>query len=139
MMHPRKLLLLVLPLAAMLPALAAAAMRPVLKERPGMPPYDVLGEIFAANGHRPSPPAARVGEPPDFTWLADCDAAVRRSLIASPGQRLLTVRTLGFQLASGVAAVDYGIRHLHTPVLLITGNTGNEAIRMLMGGCRQVE
>lgn len=140
-MHPQKILIPVVLFVLLLPTTLAAEMRPVLKIRAGVPPYQILGEVFGANNRQAARPPAvqKTEQAPDLTWLTDCSPAIRRSLIASPGLRLFTVRNLGPQLVSSLAAVDYGIRYLRTPVLLITGDTGNETIRLYMKGYRHLE
>lgn len=141
-MHPKKVLLLVLLFASLLPAVLAAKMRPVRKVRHGVPPYQVLGNVFAANSQRVTGKDAAIREAargPDLTWLTGCEARIRPELITAPGLRLFTVRTLANQLVSGLAAVDFGIRYLHTSVLLITSDTGNETIRLYMEGYQRLD
>ncbi|MEJ2031968.1 MAG: carbonic anhydrase [Deltaproteobacteria bacterium] len=141
-MHPKKVILLVLLFSSLLPAALAAKMLPVRKVRHGVPPYQVLGNVFAANNQRVAGKDAAIREAergPDLTWLTDCEAKIRPELVTASGQRPFTVRTLANQLVSGLAAVDFGIRHLHTSVLLITSNTGNETIRLYMEGYQRLE
>jgi carbonic anhydrase len=47
---------------------------------------------------------------------------------ADPEGRLFMVRNMGNQLAATEGSVEYGIYHLHTPVLLIIGHTRCGAI-----------
>jgi carbonic anhydrase len=114
------------------PLTAMAEMRPVLKHRAGVPPFTVVDAMMRGNGEsveratQPPPENA-----PHLTWLADCDHRAHPGLImADPGGKVYAVCTLGNQLAPATAAVDFGVRVLYSPVLLITGQTGSEAIRL---------
>lgn len=115
-----------------------AVMRPAKKIRAGIPPFEIVEEIMLGNrkataAHSPSPPAATAA--PQMTWLADSDARLQPSLVhIDPLDKVYTVRNLGNQLTLSTGAVDYGIRHLLTPVLLITGNTDSDAVRFFMEG-----
>lgn len=115
-----------------------AAMRPIKKIRAGVPPFEVIEDILLGNrksteARPPSPPAATVS--PQMTWLADSDARLQPSLVhIDPLGKIYTVRNPGNQLALSTGAVDYGIRYLFTPILLITGNTDSDAVRFFMEG-----
>jgi carbonic anhydrase len=115
----------------------SAEMRPVLKNRVGVPPFDVLKEILAT-GSQPRKDAGPVGSgaaAPWITWLADADARVQpERIFARPGGRIFSVRNLANQLDSNAGAVDFGVLYLRSPVLLITGNTDSEAIRLFRQG-----
>ncbi|MEW6521187.1 MAG: carbonic anhydrase [Thermodesulfobacteriota bacterium] len=116
---------------------ARADMRPVLKHRAGTPPFAILGEILAT-GSRIKPAAtilAGSSAAPYITWLADADARVQPEFILSQAAgKIYTVRNLANQLDTSLGPVDYGVLYLHSPVLLITGNTDSEAIRLFTGG-----
>ena len=116
---------------------AHAEMRPVLKNRMGVPPFDILREILATGRQtqKSSPAGQNASAAPWITWLADSDARVQPEFIfAQPGRRIFSVRNLANQLDSNAGAVDYGVLFLHSPVLLITGNTDSEAIRLFSTG-----
>lgn len=137
--HLFTLLLFITLFAFTVPALAE--MRPVLKNRAGVPPFDVLQEILTSSAPAQSPPqmANNTLSSPHITWLADADARVQPQLImANPQHKIFTVRNLGNQLAPSLATLDYGIRFLHSPILLITGNTDSEAIRLFQGGYKHL-
>ncbi|HSR36355.1 MAG TPA: carbonic anhydrase [Desulfurivibrionaceae bacterium] len=116
------------------PHTATAEMRPVLKHRAGVPPFSVVDAMMRGNsesvelaGQPPSPSAEMA---PQMVWLADCDHRVHPGLIlAEPAGKVYTVCTLGNQLSLATAAIDFGVRQLFSPVLLITGQTDSEAIR----------
>jgi len=117
---------------------AAARMRPIPKQRAGIPPFTVIKAIVHANQQQVVP-AARQSAPPEatpwMTWLADCDARVHAGMVMdADADRLFAVCALGNQLALVEGAVDYGVRELYSPVLLITGHTGSESLRAAMEG-----
>ncbi|HFQ79902.1 MAG TPA: carbonic anhydrase [Desulfobacterales bacterium] len=113
-----------------------ARMRSVYKLRAGVPPYEIIKKMLVGNnqalkhGIKLYEPGAR----PDITWLTDPDARIVPSLISSGEGGIYTIRNFGSQLELSAGAVDYGVRHLLTPVLLITVDSGNEAVRLFMEG-----
>jgi len=73
------------------------------------------------------------GEKPRATVLACADSRVQAGAWdASPENDDYTVRNLGNQLETSLGSVEYGVEHLHTPVLLIIGHTGCEAVKTVM-------
>lgn len=116
------------------PLTAAAEMRPVLKHRVGTPPFSVIEAMMRGNAQGVER-AAQQPPPPDtapaLTWLADCDHRLYPGLVQNdPDGRVYAVCTLGNQLRLATGAIDFGVRVLHSPVLLITGQTDSEAIRL---------
>lgn len=72
---------------------------------------------------------------PKITLVACCDSRVQPIAIEpDPINKVFTVETIGNQMASAQGSVDYGILHLHTPVLLIMGHTDCGAIKAFMKG-----
>lgn len=72
---------------------------------------------------------------PRITLIACCDSRVQPIAIEpEPIDRVFTIETIGNQMASAQGSVDYGILHLHTPVLLILGHTDCGAIKAYMKG-----
>jgi carbonic anhydrase len=72
---------------------------------------------------------------PRITLVACCDSRVQPIVIEpEPIDRVFTIETIGNQMASAQGSVDYGILHLHTPVLLILGHTDCGAIKAFMKG-----
>lgn len=132
----RAIILIILLLLLCHPAVSRAEMHPLLKNRAGVPPADVLREILATQQRHtyeigmPGPDAA-----PFITWLADPDARIQpHHIISRPERKIFAVRSLGNQITSCLAAIDFGIRHLYSPVLLITGNTDSETLRLFSSG-----
>jgi len=59
---------------------------------------------------------------PKVTLVACCDSRVQPITIEpDPIDKVFTIETIGNQMASAQGSVDYGILHLHTPVLFIMG------------------
>jgi carbonic anhydrase len=72
---------------------------------------------------------------PRITLVACCDSRVQPVVIEpDPIDKVFTIETIGNQMASAQGSVDYGILHLHTPVLLIMGHTDCGAIKAFMKG-----
>src|SRR5688572_25268583 len=94
-----------------------------------------MAEVLAANatfmgqGRDHFTPFAE-GEKPRATVLACADSRVQPGAWdSSPENDDYTVRNLGNQLETSLGSVEYGVEHLHTPVLLIIGHTGCEAVK----------
>lgn len=50
----------------------------------------------------------------------------------TPENDIFVVRNIGNQFASNIGSVEYGVRHLHTPLLIIMGHTRCGAIKAAM-------
>ncbi|MFH7319731.1 carbonic anhydrase [Desulfurivibrio sp. D14AmB] len=122
------------------PAATGLAMEPVPKIRAGIPPYSVLGRIMAANqqvmaGVAENAPGQKISESPQLVWLADPDPRLNSIQVwADQAGGVYTVRNLANQLEPAAGAIDYAVRHLYAPVLLITGNTDSTAIQLFAEG-----
>jgi carbonic anhydrase len=72
-------------------------------------------------------------EKPRATVLACSDSRVQAGAWdGSPENDDYTVRNLGNQLSTSLGSVDYGVGRLHTPVLLIIGHTGCDAVKSVL-------
>ena len=72
---------------------------------------------------------------PKVTLVTCCDSRVQPVAIEpDPIDKVFTVETIGNQMVSAQGSVDYGVLHLHTPVLLIMGHTDCGAIKAFMRG-----
>ncbi len=114
-----------------------ARMSPVPKHRVGTPPNQVIKEILQTNLSPTSPPKLAnrsiKNKAPHITWLADSDPALSPHLILPTGaNNIYAVRNIGSQLTTATGSVDYGVVILHTPVLLITTTSDNNAIQSLL-------
>ncbi len=104
-------------------------MLPVPKRRIGTPPPVIIKKLMRANLAKAKPQKSQ----PLITWLADSDERLSAAAIFDqPAGRIYQVRTAGPLLLTDVVAVDYGVRELYTPVLLITANTGNRLVARLL-------
>ncbi|MBI5556013.1 MAG: carbonic anhydrase [Deltaproteobacteria bacterium] len=115
-----------------------AEMQPILKSRAGVPPPDILKEILTTGKQsldKNATPQPSSSDAPYITWVADADARVQPEFIlAQPVRRIFSVRNLANQLNTSIGAVDYGVLSLHSPILLITGNTDSESLRLFSAG-----
>ncbi len=122
-----------------------AEMRSINKLRAGRPPFEIMEDMTDANLEFIAKTASWPGrslkiQPPYITWLADPDARIQPELIMSdPQNKVYTVRVLGNQLEPAKGSVDYGVLCLRSTILLITGNTGNQALRFYLEGLVQLE
>jgi carbonic anhydrase len=75
------------------------------------------------------------GEHPRATVVACSDSRMHtHALDASPGGDLYIVRNLGNQIAAAEGSVEYGVNHLHTPLLLIVGHVACATIKAVAEG-----
>ena len=117
----------------------SAEMLPRLKNRVGIPPFQVMKEVIQTNySLKKAGSHSKNSFTPYLTWLADADPRIHPGLITS-SHNIYVIRNLGNQVNSSLATLDYGIRHLHTPLLLITGSSGSDAIRLFNEGYEGLE
>jgi carbonic anhydrase len=102
---------------------------------------EILKDIFENNnsfvtGHGDAFFKAHMNaQHPRITLVACCDSRVQPIVIEpDPIDKVFTIETIGNQMTSAQGSVDYGILHLHTPVLLIMGHTDCGAIKAFMKG-----
>jgi carbonic anhydrase len=70
------------------------------------------------------------GQHPRATVVTCSDSRVHmHALDATPDGDLFMVRNIGNQVSSNEGSVEYGVHHLHTPVLLIVGHSVCGAIK----------
>ena len=66
---------------------------------------------------------------PSITLLSCSDSrAHSNSFLSNPTNTVFSIRNIGNQVHNNFGSVDYGIYHLHTPILLILGHTHCGAI-----------
>jgi carbonic anhydrase len=74
------------------------------------------------------------GQHPRATVVTCADARVQAGAFdATPENDDFSIRNIGNQVENSLGSIQYGIDHLHTPVLLILGHTGCDAIKEAMG------
>jgi len=70
------------------------------------------------------------GEKPRATIVSCADSRVQADAWDdTPENADFTVRNIGNQVSSSLGGIEYGVEHLHTPVLLIIGHTGCGAVK----------
>jgi carbonic anhydrase len=136
----KKLLIVLLAFSLCLAGQAAARMRSVNKIRAGIPPYEIIKKVLKANNQavRHGIDIKQADLAPYITWLTDPDSRISANLLLNKGGRVYAVRDFGNQLALATGAVDYGVRHLLTPILMITANSDNQAVRFFMDGYQEL-
>ena len=73
------------------------------------------------------------GQTPKATVLGCADSRVHTHAIdPHPDGDLFLVRNIGNQLVPVRGSIEYGVRHLHTPLLLVLGHTMCGAVRAAM-------
>jgi len=71
---------------------------------------------------------------PRATVVACSDSRVHtHALDATPDGDLFVIRNIGNQIATSEGSVEYGVHHLHTPLLLIVGHVACGAIKAASG------
>lgn len=74
------------------------------------------------------------GQHPRATVVTCSDSRVHtHALDATPDGDLFMIRNIGNQIATAEGSVEYGVHHLHTPLLLIMGHTACGAIKAAAG------
>ena len=73
------------------------------------------------------------GQSPRITLVTCSDSRVQNTALdKTPENDLFIIRNIGNQLSTSEGSVTYGIRHLHTPILLIVGHSRCGAIKAAM-------
>lgn len=76
----------------------------------------------------------RDAQHPRATVLGCADSRFQTNdFFAEPDDRLFTIRNIGNQVRTNLGSVEYGVRHLHTPVLIVVGHVGCGAVKAAMG------
>lgn len=74
------------------------------------------------------------GQKPRATIVTCSDSRVQSTAYdASPENDVFTIRDIGNQVLTAEGSVEYGIHHLHTPLLLVLGHSGCGAVKAAMG------
>ncbi|MBI5006777.1 MAG: carbonic anhydrase [Nitrosomonadales bacterium] len=74
------------------------------------------------------------GQTPKATVVTCSDSRVQANMFdRSPEGELFTVRNIGNQMATAEGSVEYGVHHLHTPILLFIGHSRCGAIAAVGG------
>jgi carbonic anhydrase len=74
------------------------------------------------------------GQKPKVTLVTCSDSRVQANMFdRSPEGDLFTIRNIGNQLATAEGSVEYGVHHLHTPILMFLGHSRCGAIAAVSG------
>ncbi len=72
---------------------------------------------------------------PWITLVSCCDSRVQPHLfLAEPVNQIFTVEGIGNAVQSSAGSIDYGIHHLHTPILMILGHSDCGAVKACLAG-----
>ncbi len=71
---------------------------------------------------------------PRITMVACADSRFHENALESePDGDIFVVRNIGNQIDRSEGSVEYGVRHLHTPLLLVVGHVGCGAVKAALG------
>ncbi len=71
---------------------------------------------------------------PYITLVSCSDARVHMNVLEkNPINKIFSIRNIGNRLLTSFGSVDYGVLHLHTPVLLILGHSHCGAVKAALG------
>lgn len=100
----------------------------------------ILQEIVRDNdafvkGHKAEDFAAIAsGQKPRATLVMCSDSRVHtQAFDKTPDGDLFVIRNIGNQFETAQGSIEYGVHHLHTPLLLIVGHVGCGAVKAAMG------
>lgn len=111
-----------------------AEMRPLRKIWVGIPPPTVLKKIIRAEPAK-AVSARKAG--PLITWLTEPDERLAAGPLPGNDRHLVyTVTSPASQLLPAAASVDFGVRKLLTPVLLIACSSDSRFIKLFLDGYR---
>ncbi|MEO0794652.1 MAG: carbonic anhydrase [Verrucomicrobiota bacterium] len=106
-------------------------------------PTSVLRKLFSGNAsfvanQEPQQfEAFQHEQHPSVTLLTCCDSRLQTNVFnEDPTDSMFVIRNIGNQLTVNCGSIDYGIRHLQTPVFLILGHTRCGAVKAAMGDYR---
>ena len=80
------------------------------------------------------------GQNPMATMVTCADSRLHtHALDVHPDDDLFLVRNIGNQVTTAEGSVEYGVRHLHTPVLFIIGHSSCGAVEAAMSDYSKIE
>lgn len=82
----------------------------------------------------------KAGQQPRATVIGCSDSRFQGDALDShPENDLFFIRNIGNQFSSNMGSVEYGVRHLNTPLLMIIGHTRCGAVKAAMGDYSSLE
>ena len=113
-------------------SLGHGEMTPIKKIRVGTPPAVILEAILKTNRDPNNPPVIKKNKKnyaPFITWLTDPSPEIKaQEILPTATENIFAIRNLAGQFLPALAAIEYGINELHTPVLLITAQSNSDII-----------
>lgn len=80
------------------------------------------------------------GQKPRATVVTCSDSRVHtHAMDKDPDGDLFMVRDIGNQITTAEGSVEYGVRHLHTPLLVVIGHSACGAVKAAMGDYSSIE
>ncbi len=80
------------------------------------------------------------GQKPKATVVSCSDSRVHsHALDLDPDGDLFMVREIGNQISTGEGSIEYGVRHLHTPIVIVIGHSSCGAVKAAMGDYSSIE
>jgi carbonic anhydrase len=138
----------VIALTVVAPRTASAAAPPPPPSAAGAPPAkatEIMASILADNNAFVGSKSQGFFAPfkdaqhPRATVVMCADSRVHTHAFEStPDGDLFVIRNIGNQVLSNRGSVEYGVRHLHTPLLLIIGHVACGAVKAALGDYRSL-
>lgn len=107
-------------------------------EEPLAKARELMGEVLRTNAAFMRSSSKRLAvlpeaERPRATVVTCADSHVQAGAWdETPEGDVFTVRNIGNQVSSALGSIQYGVEHLHTPVLMVVGHTGCGAVRSVL-------
>jgi carbonic anhydrase len=100
-------------------------------------PDELLKELKERPKREHSDPKRYRKHSPKYTVLMCSDARLQTDLLSeTPEHKLFVVRNIGNQLYQNAGSLDYGIKVLKTPYLLIVGHSDCGAVKAVRSGTK---
>lgn len=72
------------------------------------------------------------GQHPDVTLVTCSDSRVLERALDDQIGKVFSIKNIGNRVEPNLGSIEYGVNHLHTPILMIMGHTGCGAIHASM-------
>ncbi|WP_230740086.1 carbonic anhydrase [Methanooceanicella nereidis] len=69
------------------------------------------------------------GQRPEVTLVTCSDSRVMEKTIDDQIGKVFSIKNIGNRVEPNMGSIEYGVNHLHTPILMILGHTGCGAVR----------
>ena len=68
------------------------------------------------------------GQHPDVTLVSCSDSRVLERVLDDEIGKIFSIKNIGNRVEPNLGSIEYGVGHLHTPILMIMGHTGCGAV-----------